>query len=39
MAPLDYITQIGVRYLMIPAMVIAAGIIADDAAQQDKHQK
>ena len=34
MAPLDYITQIGVRYLMIPAMVIAAGIIADDTAQQ-----
>ena len=34
MTPLDYITQIGVRYLMIPAMVIAAGIIADDTAQQ-----
>jgi hypothetical protein len=34
MAPLDYITPIGVRYLMIPAMVIAAGIIADDTAQQ-----
>ena len=31
MAPPDYITQIGLRYLMIPAMVIAAGIIADDA--------
>jgi hypothetical protein len=27
MAPLDYITQIGVRYLMIPAMVIAAGLL------------
>jgi hypothetical protein len=39
MTPLEYITQIGVRYLMIPAMVIAAGIIADDAAQLDKHQK
>jgi hypothetical protein len=32
MAPPDYVTQIEVRYLMIPAMVIAAGIIADDAA-------
>jgi hypothetical protein len=31
MAPLDYITRTGVRYLMIPAMVIAAGIMADDA--------
>ena len=37
--PPDYISQIGVRYLMIPAMVIAGGIIADDAAQQYKHQK
>ena len=27
----DYVTRIGLRYLMIPAMVIAAGIIADEA--------
>jgi len=32
--PPDYIFQIRVRYLMIPARVIAGGIIADDAAQQ-----
>ena len=38
MAPLDYITQIGVRYLMIPAMVIAAGIIADGAALRHTSQ-
>lgn len=29
MAPTDYITRIGRCYLMIPAMVIAAGIIAE----------
>ncbi len=29
MAPTDYITRIGRRYLMIPAMVIVAGIIAE----------
>jgi len=27
----DYATQIGLRYLVIPAMVIAAGIVADEA--------
>jgi hypothetical protein len=26
----DYATQIGLRYLVIPAMVIAAGIVADE---------
>jgi hypothetical protein len=31
MAPLDYILQIGLRYIMIPAMVLAAGIVADHA--------
>jgi hypothetical protein len=39
MALPDYITLIGVRYLMIPAMVIAAGIIADEATYQYKCQK
>jgi hypothetical protein len=38
MAPLDYVNQIGLRFLMIPAMVIAAGIIADDAALRHKPQ-
>jgi len=27
----DYATQIGLRYLVIPAMVIAAGVVADEA--------
>ncbi|MFA4848785.1 MAG: hypothetical protein WC626_03580, partial [Methanoregula sp.] len=31
MAAGDYITQIGIRYLMIPAIVIAAGVITDEA--------
>ena len=31
MALPDYATQIGLRYLVIPAMVIAAGVVADDA--------
>jgi hypothetical protein len=39
MALPDYIGLIGVRYLMIPAMVIAAGIITDEAAHQYKRQK
>jgi len=30
MALLDYAAQIGLRYLVIPAMVIAAGIVADE---------
>lgn len=30
----DYITQIGIRYLIIPAIAIATGIVADDAAQK-----
>jgi signal transduction histidine kinase len=30
----DYATQIGLRYLVIPAMVIAAGIVADEAAKK-----
>jgi len=29
MAPRDYVIQVGLRYLMIPAMVIATGIVAD----------
>jgi len=28
----DYATQIGLRYLVIPVMVIAAGVVADGAA-------
>ncbi|WP_321504910.1 hypothetical protein [uncultured Methanoregula sp.] len=31
MSPSDYFTRIGLRYLMIPVMVIAAGFIADHA--------
>ena len=31
MALPDYATQISLRYLVIPAMVIAAGIVADEA--------
>jgi hypothetical protein len=38
MAPFDYVNRIGLRYLMIPAMVIAAGIIVDDAALRRKPQ-
>ncbi|MDD1693481.1 MAG: hypothetical protein LUQ71_02035 [Methanoregula sp.] len=30
----DYATQIGLRYLVIPAMVIAAGVVADDAVKR-----
>jgi hypothetical protein len=30
----DYLTQIGIRYLMNPAIVIAAGVVADEAAQK-----
>lgn len=29
----DYAMQIGLRYLVIPAMVIAAGVVADDAVK------
>jgi hypothetical protein len=29
MVPWDYLIQIGLRYLMMPAMVIATGIVAD----------
>ncbi len=29
----DYATQIGLRYLVIPAMVIAAGVVADEAVR------
>ena len=32
MAPADYATRIGLSYCVIPAMVIASGIIADRAA-------
>jgi hypothetical protein len=30
----DYATQIGLRYLVIPAMVIAAGVLADEAVKR-----
>jgi len=30
----DYAAQIGLRYLVIPAMVIAAGVVADDAVKR-----
>ena len=30
----DYATQIGLRYLVIPAMVIAAGVVADEAVKK-----
>ena len=30
----DYATQIGLRYLVIPAMVIAAGVVADEAVKR-----
>jgi hypothetical protein len=32
MTPADYLSQTGLRYLMIPAMVIATGVVADKAA-------
>ena len=32
----DYITQIGIRYLMIPTIVIAAGVVADEATLRKK---
>ncbi|AGB01141.1 hypothetical protein [Methanoregula formicica] len=32
MALPDYAGQIGLRYLVIPAMVIAAGVVADEAS-------
>jgi hypothetical protein len=31
----DYVTQIGLRYLVIPAMVIVAGIVADEAVKRE----
>jgi hypothetical protein len=30
----EYATQIGLRYLVIPAMVIAAGVVADEAVKR-----
>ena len=30
----DYAAQIGLRYLVIPAMVIAAGVVADEAGKK-----
>jgi len=30
----DYAAQIGLRYLVIPAMVIAAGVVADEAVKR-----
>ena len=30
----DYAGQIGLRYLVIPAMVIAAGVVADEAVKK-----
>ncbi len=30
----DYAAQIGLRYLVIPAMVIAAGVVADNAVKR-----
>ena len=35
----DYVEQIGLRYLVIPAMVIAAGIVADDAMKSKCRDK
>ena len=34
MALPDYAGQIGLRYLVIPAMVIAAGVLADEAVRR-----
>ena len=31
----DYATQIGLRYVVIPAMVIAAGVVADGAVKRN----
>jgi hypothetical protein len=31
MTPADYLSQTELRYLMIPAMVIATGVLADKA--------
>ena len=39
MPPSEYVTQIGVRYLMIPTMVITAGVIADHAIDRKKESK
>ena len=30
----DYATQIGLRYLVIPVMVIVAGVVAEEAAKR-----
>ncbi len=30
----DYATQIGLRYLVIPVMVIAAGVVAEEAGKK-----
>ena len=38
MASLTYVNGIGVRYLMIPAIVIAAGMIADGAMKKDREK-
>ena len=35
MALPDYAAQIGLRYLVIPAMVIVAGIVADEAVKRE----
>ena len=32
----DYATQIGLRYLVIPAMVITAGVVADEAVKKQR---
>lgn len=34
MPPIDYVMQIGVRYLMIPTTMIAVGMVADDAIRK-----
>jgi len=34
MALPDYATQIGLRYLVIPVMVIAAGVVVDEAVKR-----
>jgi len=38
MALPDYATQIGLRYLVIPAMVIAAGVVADEAGGKGRRK-
>jgi hypothetical protein len=35
-APADYMTRIGLSYFVIPAMVIATGIVADKASGKEK---